>query len=51
MNIPEERRLAYVALTRARDLFIAIAPQTVYGKEAAPSRFLREMGLKQANWL
>lgn len=51
MNIPEERRLAYVALTRARDLFIAIAPQTVYGKEAAPSRFLKEMGLKQANWL
>ncbi|MCZ6562394.1 MAG: ATP-dependent helicase [Deltaproteobacteria bacterium] len=51
MNIPEERRLAYVALTRARDRFIAIAPQTVYGKEAAPSRFLREMGLKQANWL
>ncbi len=51
VNIPEERRLAYVALTRAMDLFIAIAPQTVYGDEAAPSRFLGEMGLKQAKWL
>ncbi len=51
MNIPEERRLAYVALTRARDLFIAIAPQTVHGGKAVPSRFLSEMGLKEANWV
>jgi len=51
MNTTEERRLAYVALTRARDLFVAIAPQTVYGEEAVPSRFLREMGLKQAKWI
>lgn len=51
INIPEERRLAYVALTRARDLFIAIAPQTVHGEEAVPSRFLREMGLKEAKWV
>jgi len=51
MNTTEERRLAYVALTRARDLFVAIAPQTVYGEEAVPSRFLKEMGLKQAKWI
>ena len=42
-NIPEERRLAYVALTRAKDLFIAISPKTLYGEPTEPSRFIREM--------
>src|SRR5207245_6149606 len=29
INIPEERRLAYVALTRAKDFFVAISPETL----------------------
>lgn len=50
-NIPEERRLAYVALTRAKDLFIAISPNTLYGEPAVPSRFIREMALKECEWV
>ena len=49
VNIPEERRLAYVALTRAKDLFIAISPETLYGEPAIPSRFIREMALRGSN--
>ena len=51
VNIPEERRLAYVALTRAKDLFVAIAPETLYGEPAIPSRFIREMALRECEWL
>lgn len=50
-DIAEERRLAYVALTRAKSLFIAISPKQLHGEETVPSRFLREMGLKKADWL
>jgi len=50
-NIPEERRLAYVALTRAKDLFIAISPNTLYGEPAVPSRFIREMALQECEWV
>lgn len=50
-NIPEERRLAYVALTRAKDLFIALSPKTLYGEPTEPSRFIREMGLKECEWV
>ena len=50
-NIPEERRLAYVALTRAKDLFIAISPKTLYGQPAEPSRFIREMALQECEWV
>ena len=32
VNSTEERRLAYVALTRAKDFFIAISPETLYGE-------------------
>lgn len=46
-NIPEERRLAYVALTRAKDLFIALSPKTLYGEPTEPSRFIREMALHE----
>ena len=46
-NIPEERRLAYVALTRAKDLFIALSPKTLYGEPTEPSRFIREMALQE----
>ncbi|MFQ5929848.1 MAG: 3'-5' exonuclease, partial [Acidobacteriota bacterium] len=48
-NVAEERRLAYVALTRAKDLFIAISPHTLYEEETTPSRFIAEMGLRKAN--
>lgn len=47
-NTTEERRLAYVALTRAKDLFIALSPETLYGEKTTPSRFIAEMGLKEA---
>jgi DNA helicase-2/ATP-dependent DNA helicase PcrA len=50
-NIPEERRLAYVALTRAKDLFIAISPKMLYGEPTVPSRFIREMALKECEWV
>jgi superfamily I DNA/RNA helicase len=51
INSPEERRLAYVALTRARDFFVAISPETLYGEPTMPSRFAREMGLKPCEWV
>ncbi len=51
VNIPEERRLAYVALTRAKDFFVAISPETLYGEPTAPSRFVKEMGLKRCEWV
>jgi DNA helicase-2/ATP-dependent DNA helicase PcrA len=51
INIPEERRLAYVALTRAKDFFVAISPETLYGEPTVPSRFMREMGLKRCEWV
>jgi DNA helicase II / ATP-dependent DNA helicase PcrA len=51
INIPEERRLAYVALTRAKDFFVAISPETLYGEPTVPSRFVREMGLKRCEWV
>jgi DNA helicase II / ATP-dependent DNA helicase PcrA len=51
INIPEERRLAYVALTRAKDFFVAISPETLYGEPTAPSRFIREMGLRECEWM
>ena len=51
VNIPEERRLAYVALTRAKDLFVAISPETLYGEPTVPSRFVKEMGLKACEWV
>jgi superfamily I DNA/RNA helicase len=51
VNSPEERRLAYVALTRAKDLFVAISPETLYGEPTVPSRFAKEMGLKPCEWV
>jgi superfamily I DNA/RNA helicase len=51
INIPEERRLAYVALTRAKDFFVAISPETLYGEPTLPSRFVKEMGLKRCEWV
>jgi DNA helicase-2/ATP-dependent DNA helicase PcrA len=51
VNSPEERRLAYVALTRAKDFFVAISPETLYGEPTMPSRFIREMGLRRCEWV
>ena len=51
VNTSEERRLAYVALTRAKDFFIAISPETLYGEPTVPSRFVREMGLVRCEWV
>src|ERR671918_166570 len=51
VNSPEERRLAYVALTRAKDFFVAISPETLYGEPTVPSRFIKEMGLKPCEWV
>jgi DNA helicase II / ATP-dependent DNA helicase PcrA len=51
VNISEERRLAYVALTRAKDFFVAISPETLYGEPTVPSRFIKEMGLKPCEWV
>jgi DNA helicase-2/ATP-dependent DNA helicase PcrA len=51
VNISEERRLAYVALTRAKDFFVAISPETPYGEPTVPSRFIKEMGLKPCEWV
>jgi DNA helicase-2/ATP-dependent DNA helicase PcrA len=38
--LEEERRLAYVAITRAKDELIISSPANYRGKEAKPSRFL-----------
>lgn len=44
--LPEERRLFYVAVTRARDLIaISWAETTTRGSASSPSRFLIETGL------
>jgi len=51
VNSTEERRLAYVALTRAKDFFVAISPEILYGEPTVPSRFVREMGLKRCEWV
>jgi superfamily I DNA/RNA helicase len=46
MKLEEERRLAYVAITRATESFIAFASETdLKGQPAMPSQFLSEMGL------
>jgi DNA helicase-2/ATP-dependent DNA helicase PcrA len=51
VNSPEERRLAYVALTRAKDFFVAISPETLYGEPTVPSRFIKEMRLERCEWV
>ena len=45
-DIEEERRLLYVAMTRARNELIMTVPETVRGKPAVKSRFLNESGLR-----
>lgn len=43
--VEEERRLAYVAITRARDHLVFSAPQSRLQKGLEPSQFLDELGL------
>ncbi len=46
VGLQEERRLAYVAITRARDLLVLSAPTTRFRQATEPSQFLGEMGLR-----
>ncbi len=41
-DLAEERRLCFVALTRAQDGLLVSAPRTVQGRAVSPSRFLHE---------
>ena len=41
-DLAEERRLCFVALTRAQDGLLVSAPRTVQGRAVSPSRFLQE---------
>lgn len=41
--LEEERRLFYVALTRAKDSVLITAPKVKYGKSSRESRFLEEL--------
>ena len=43
--LSDQRRLAYVALTRARDLLVLSTPARIRRQRCRPSRFLDEMGL------
>jgi DNA helicase-2/ATP-dependent DNA helicase PcrA len=43
--IEEERRIAYVAMTRAKDRLVLSVPYEVGGRPVDPSPFLREAGL------
>lgn len=45
-ELEEERRLMYVAVTRARRELVLTFPQRRFKRPADPSRFLGEMGLK-----
>ena len=42
-NIEEERRLFYVAMTRARDLLYIFSSKQRYSKDMSPSRFIDEI--------
>jgi DNA helicase-2/ATP-dependent DNA helicase PcrA len=42
-KLEEERRLAYVAVTRSENMLLISSPKTMRGKSVAPSRFIGEM--------
>ena len=44
-QLEEERRLFYVAITRAKEQLILSMPKERYGKDAVPSVFLEELGM------
>lgn len=49
VNMEEERRLFYVALTRARQSLSFISPESIYGKSKEESLFLQELIQKSGN--
>lgn len=42
-KLEEERRLAYVAVTRSEDMLLVSCPKTMRGRSVQPSRFIGEM--------
>lgn len=51
-DLEEERRLLYVAVTRAKDRLIIVVPETIYDRRlgvvpASPSRFLEEIPMER----
>jgi superfamily I DNA/RNA helicase len=44
-EVDEERRLAYVGMTRARRELALSWPRSLHGRPARPSRFVAEAGL------
>jgi DNA helicase-2/ATP-dependent DNA helicase PcrA len=46
-NEEEERRICFVATTRAKELLIVSSPRTIEGKATSPSRFIREGWFKR----
>lgn len=48
-ELEEERRMYYVALTRAKNHLSVFSVRRLYGKETKPSEFIREMQKKNAN--
>lgn len=49
-DLEEERRLFYVAVTRAKDHLHIFVPQELYQKEKTMSRFVKEMGPRQKDF-
>ncbi|MCI1656907.1 MAG: ATP-dependent helicase [Lachnospiraceae bacterium] len=47
-DLEEERRMLYVAITRARKRLYLLVPAHIRNKETEPSRFLKEMNLENA---
>ena len=45
-DLEEERRLFYVAVTRAKDYLYIFVPKQLYQKEMKISRFVKEMGIE-----
>lgn len=48
--LEEERRLFYVAVTRAKDHLHLFVPEQHYEKETEESRFLKELGMAKRQW-
>lgn len=49
MDIEEERRLFYVAITRAKDYLYILSARERYNKTMDPSRFIEELKVKEKN--
>lgn len=49
LDIEEERRLFYVAITRAKDYLYVLSTRERYNKTMDPSRFVEELKIKEKN--